>query len=115
MTWLHPGVLLGPEGAGEREREAERAGTGGQQSGGGDLSARRPPRGHLHPHQQHPSIPPLPIDPHPLPVPSCLIDTFRACLMTSPSSALSSGAGAIYQVLSRCQGRGRKQKIYRFN
>lgn len=34
VTWLHPRMLLGPEGAGEGEGEAKRAGTEGQRRWG---------------------------------------------------------------------------------
>lgn len=92
-----------------------RGSTEGRRLGRGNLSARHPCHGHLHQYQQYPSIPPLLTNPCLLPVPSCLIDTFQGMFDDQSSSVLSTGAGPIYQVLSCCQGRGRKQKIYRFN
>jgi len=83
--------------------------------GRGELSAWHPSHGHLHQQQQHPSIPLLPPDPRQLPVPSCLIDTFQGMFDGRSSGVSSTGAGPIYQAFSRCQGRGRKQMIYRFN
>lgn len=95
------------EGAGKQEGEAGRAGAEGQGFICTSSISWAPASAPL-----APLIPLLPTDPA---CPLLLIDTFQSRNDDRSRSVRSAGAAPIHQALSCCQGRGRKQKIYRFN